>query len=213
MRTESEVHLVKPVDNSIVVAKLVINVTIDEVDEAVGLWSPYLDQQIQAGLTRPQHAHWEWDKKARRVKGNESCTICGIMVESEMQALMLWEDLFGRAKHPDQKENPLVLVEFLAVAPWNDRDIVPTPSYRGCGTLLLKEGVEHSMFLGYRGRVGLHSLPQAEPFYREKSGMIDLGKDPDPEHQGLRYFEFTKERAQIFLSTIKGKGGNHGTSV
>ena len=30
---------------------------------------------------------------------------------------------------------------------------------------------------GFKGRVGLHALPQAEQFYREKCGMTPLGKD------------------------------------
>jgi hypothetical protein len=198
-----EVELIRPLDNSIVAAKLIVGLTVDEVDEAVGLWSPYLEEQLQAGLSKPQHAHWEWDLKARKVEGMPEYALCGIVVDMEIQALMLRENTFARAKHPDQRGTSIVYVAFLSTAPWNDRDIVPTPTYRGSGTLLLQEAVEHSIELGYKGRMGLHSLFQAEPFYRDRCKMIDLGEDPDPDHQGLRYLEFTKESAQSFLNSTK----------
>ena len=65
MRTESDVELVRPLDNTVVAARLITGLAIDEVDEAVGLWSPYQEEQIRTGRPRPQHAHWEWDVKAR----------------------------------------------------------------------------------------------------------------------------------------------------
>lgn len=203
MRHEHPVQLIKPLDDSIVPATLIVGVTTDEVDEAVGLWSPYLAAQLGAGASRPQHAHWAWERKARAVAGLSHYAICGISVEGEMQALMLREDLVARAKHPDQKNTSIVYISFLSTAPWNDHEIVPTPSYRGCGTILLNEAVAHSADLGYKGRVGLHSLPQAETFYRDRCRMADLGLDPDPGHQGLRYFEFTKTSAQDFLKNNK----------
>lgn len=203
MRRETDIELIRPLDDTVVAAELITGLNIDEVDEAVGLWSPYLEQQISAGQSRPQHADWEWDRKARAVDGMKEYALCGIRVETEMQAMMLREDTFARAKHPDQRGTPIVYVAFLSTAPWNDREIVPTPSFRGCGTILLQEAVEHSVGLGYKGRVGLHSLKQAEEFYRDRSRMIDLGVDPDPDHQGLRYMEFTKEGAEAFLKTTK----------
>ena len=51
---------------------------------------------------------------------------------------------------------------------------------------------------GFAGRVGLHSLPQAEPFYRDVCGMTDLGEDPN--EYDLRYFEMTEAQAARFLS-------------
>lgn len=199
MRRESPIQLVQPLDDSIVDGTLIVGVTIDEVDEAIGLWSPYLKRQIDGGALRPDHAHWEWDRKARAVKGMPEYTICGVAAKGEMQALMLREDCWARAKHPDQRGNPIVYVEFLSTAPWNDIEIVPTPSFRGAGTILVSEAVNHSLSLDYKGRVGLHSLVRAEPFYRDRCKMPDLGPDPDADHQGLRYFEFTNATAQEFL--------------
>jgi hypothetical protein len=50
---------------------------------------------------------------------------------------------------------------------------------------------------GFHGRIGLHSLPSAELFYRDVIEMEDCG--PDAAYQNLRYFEMTAERARDFL--------------
>ena len=44
--------------------------------------------------------------------------------------------------------------------------------------------------------MALHSLPQAERYYRDVCGMTDLG--PDPAYDNLRYFEMTAEQAAEF---------------
>ena len=49
---------------------------------------------------------------------------------------------------------------------------------------------------GFKGRIGLHSLPRADDFYR-RSGLCDLGRDPAV--HDLRYFEMTEAQAQAFL--------------
>jgi len=49
----------------------------------------------------------------------------------------------------------------------------------------------------FQGRIGLHSLPQADEWYRNSCGMTDLGRDHAI--QDLRYFEMTPEQASEFL--------------
>ena len=51
----------------------------------------------------------------------------------------------------------------------------------------------------FHGRIGLHSLPQANDFYANTCGMTDLGADRDY-NGGLRYFEMTPEQAQAFIA-------------
>ncbi len=53
-----------------------------------------------------------------------------------------------------------------------------------------------------KGRIGLHSLPQANSFYAYVCGMTDLGQDAT--YENLRYFELEPERARNFIE--KGKG-------
>jgi hypothetical protein len=95
-----------------------------------------------------------------------------------------------------------VYVDYHATAPWNDSKIVTQlgelPRYRAVGSALLGIAVMDSIASGHRGRIGLHALPQAAPFYRGACNMTELG--PDEEHQGMVYFEFTEEQAQSFLA-------------
>ena len=64
-----------------------------------------------------------------------------------------------------------------------------TPSFffRGVGQTLLQFARQRSLGLGYGGRVGLHSLPESEMFYRRLQ-MPEYGNDLEKE--GLVYFEY-----------------------
>ncbi len=68
--------------------------------------------------------------------------------------------------------------------------------YRKAGDLLLRAAILLSRETGWEGRVGLHALPQAESFYRDRH-MSDLGIDSA--YQGLRYFEMTPEQSQWLM--------------
>jgi GNAT superfamily N-acetyltransferase len=81
----------------------------------------------------------------------------------------------------------LVYIEALASAPWNRKIVEDPPYLKGVGSALLAFARQRSLELGYQGRVGLHSLPQAEVFYQIQN-MPDYGQDPDKDN--LRYFEF-----------------------
>ena len=62
--------------------------------------------------------------------------------------------------------------------------------------ILIRAAIALSEDLEFYGRIGLHSLPQANGFYANTCGMTDLGADPD--YEGLRYFEMTPEQARAF---------------
>jgi hypothetical protein len=91
----------------------------------------------------------------------------------------------------------LAYVDYLAVAPWNDRKIVSHPRFKGLGYVLIDRAVQISAASGFQGIIGLHSLPQAEPFYRDVIKMDDLGVDAD--YSYLRYFELSATRATEIL--------------
>lgn len=61
--------------------------------------------------------------------------------------------------------------------------------------------IDISQNVGFEGRIGLHSLPQAEGFYIDKCGMIGLG--PDPAYEGLLYCEMTSEQADRLAQEIR----------
>jgi hypothetical protein len=91
----------------------------------------------------------------------------------------------------------LVYVHFVEAAPWN-RTVLGKPRFRGVGSVLVGSAVEASLEAGYHGRIGLHSLRQADGFYRDSCGMTDLG--PDSEYFNLRYFEMSDTQAIEFMN-------------
>jgi len=85
---------------------------------------------------------------------------------------------------------------YLATAPWNLRALIGHPRYAGVGFVFLHAAIQMSIDNGFKGRIGLHSLPQAEAFY-EKHGFLCLGADPEKE--GLKYYELTPQAAHEFI--------------
>ncbi len=90
---------------------------------------------------------------------------------------------------PGQLGKPLVYLDFIETAPWNWNipQLEQNGRYGACGMILFDRVVQRSIDEGFRGRVGLHALPQAEAFYRDKCGMTPLGHDASK--QDLMYFE------------------------
>ena len=74
-----------------------------------------------------------------------------------------------------------------------------TPRFFGVGAVLVAEAIYLSREEGCDGRVGLHSLPQAEGFYA-RCGMTRVGFDPD--YYDLPYYEFTSQQATNWLVSI-----------
>ena len=110
-------------------------------------------------------------------------------------------DLRKASREPSQFGKPLVYIHYLEVAPWNWTEFGGTPRFRGTGLALMMAAAATSIETGFKGRLGLHSLPQADSYYR-KIGMTDLGRDPI--YQNLRYFEMTSEQARTLLEQERG---------
>lgn len=141
--------------------------------------------------------HWKWKQKiaARRQELRWACHAlrCG----GKVQGLM-FTDTVRHCRHPSHLNEHMVYIDLLATAPWNRPRFTPTPQYRGIGLVLLTEAILQSRQEGFGGRLGLHSLPGADAFYRDQIKMLDLG--PDPQYDGLRYFEMTSDLADAFLN-------------
>jgi len=181
-----------------VAAVLIEDVSTEEIRQTDALWKPFLRQALQDAYTRgllpndlPEHAHWVWERKWRAATG--SSRFLGIECENEMQALMVIRT-DKTCRLPEQAGLSLLYVDYLAAAPWNLPEMVARPKFRGCGYVLITEAIRLSRQRGYNGRIGLHSLPQAENFYRDKCGMTDLGEDVN--YENLRYLEMTGAQAQ-----------------
>lgn len=106
-----------------------------------------------------------------------------------------------RCRISTQANRHLVYIEYLEAAPWNRG---AGQQYKGVGTVMVAVAIQLSIEEGNKGRVGLHSLPQADNFYRHHCGMTDLGLDTSYNADfPLRYCELTECQALDFL---KGSG-------
>ncbi|WP_171471315.1 hypothetical protein [Frigoriglobus tundricola] len=100
------------------------------------------------------------------------------------------------ARLPPAVGSPLAYVDFLEAAPWNLRGSGSGPRFKGVGATLMAAVERLSESLGCEGRVGLHSLEQAEFFCARTCQMTALG--PDRGYYDLWYFEWTTEHARRF---------------
>jgi GNAT superfamily N-acetyltransferase len=190
-------RLVRKATNEIIEAELLSNLSGSEVSAADEVWLDFqrtliqhLTDEDRLPETFPEHLHWRWSHKARFYRGRTGYEFLGIRYAERIQGLMLLDyTRFGRLVN--QVGLPLVYVDYVAVAPWNLNDFANSPEYTGVGRALLNATIQKSRSLGFQGRIALHSLPQAEDFYRKISGMVDVG--PDTQYHGLRYFERGQE--------------------
>jgi len=161
-----------------------------------------LKQLRDSGIPRdqwPESRHWDWANKHQVLDGQLSAMSFSVMCEGLTQGLMYLDLSMNRCQLAKQAGQHLVYIDFLEVAPWNRSDVIGnTPKYSGVGSLLLKAAIEKSIHEGFKGRIGLHSLPQANDWYL-KVGMTNLG--PDKQKQNLSYFEMSEKQ----VSSLIGK--------
>lgn len=195
--TESLVYLRSGETGELIEATLFDEITPDH----IGLWTQGWVPAMQAYCAghplrqKPEDSHWDWQRKAKVVNGILGYQSFAIVLQGELQGLMVTNDITS-ARLPQQFGKPLIYANFLATAPWNRPQIQDPPKFRGVGQVFVLAAVELSREAGFKGRVGLHSLPGAETFYEEKCGMTRLGRDSS--HQNLFYFEMTETQAEEF---------------
>ena len=160
-------------------------------------WTPVMKAHCagQARSRRPEDGHWDWRRKANAWRPLVGYQSFAIVCRGVLEGLMLTSD-FKSARLPSQFGKPLVYVEFVATAPWNRSEVQKPPRYTGVGGVFVDTAIQLSLDSGFRGRVGLHSLPQAVGFYRLACGMTALGVDSA--HESLMYFEMTAQVAAAF---------------
>ncbi len=186
-------------------AELLHAITEQQLADWEGEWVPELFKAMQrlrrADVERrqwPQSRHWDWRKKAAVLQGMLANPGFSIVCDGLTQGMMIVDTVKHQARIEGQQGKHLVYVMFVENAPWNRAELFDPPRYRGVGSILIRAAVALSEELEFHGRIGLHSLPQANEFYANTCGMTDLGADP--EHDSLRYFEMTPEQAQAFIA-------------
>ena len=204
MSDRSKVYLKDRRTDELVEAVLIDGVIRAEVEAAEAVWRPIVEQKVaqlrQIGAPRsawPEHSHWDWRKKHEATEGLIAYQMFGLECEGKMQGLMLVSTAGHVCRIPGQANKDLVYVDFVASAPWNSASIAAEPRYGLIGSVFVATAIQLSQSEGFKGRIGLHSLPQAEKFYADRCRMTDLGRDTKKEN--LRYFEMTPEQAFDFL--------------
>ena len=153
----------------------------------------------ELGNLNIQDAGWDWRKKLQK-HPQPSLYYKFISLEcgGVTQGLMAI-DLGNRlCRINSQLNQHLVYIDYLSVAPWNRPQLTNSPFYKKIGRVLMATAVSASLGAGFNGRIGLHSLPQANEFYERKCNMTSLGIDADKEY--LAYFEMTGQQAELFLA-------------
>jgi len=140
-----------------------------------------------------QDYRWDWRNKCSIAPASNRI-IYSLLNAAEVEAAMML--LLGKISRDPSTPLPIVYVDYVAVAPWNRKPIQQPQRFKNLGTVMLGVAVGASIRDGHDGRCGLHSLPQAEGFYR-KIGMSDFG--PDAGYSSLRYFEFSAQAARNFV--------------
>ena len=145
----------------------------------------------------PESSHWDWRTKVEAIRGMLASSSFSIVCNGLTQGMMIVDTVSKRSRIDNQRNQHLVYVEYVENAPWNRGELFDQPRYRGVGSILIRAAISLSKELEFHGRIGLHSLPQANEFYANSCGMSNLGADPD--YEGLCYFEMTTEHAQAFI--------------
>jgi hypothetical protein len=203
--TVSPVYLFKVERGEAEAAELWDAITERQLSDWEGEWVPELFKAIQklhrSGVERslwPQSRHWNWRRKVETLQGMLALPGFSIVANGMTQGMMIVDTAMKRCRVPSQKDKNLVYVEFVENAPWNRPELVSSPRYRGIGSILIRAAIALAQKEEFKGRIGLHSLPQANGFYANTCGMTDLGRDPD--YENLRYFEMTPEQAEAFIA-------------
>ena len=172
------------------------------------MWTPDRSRIVleiaRAGLAheeRPQSLSWNSRAKAHHLRLLQA-SCYAVVCDGEWQGVMLTKSATHFARLGEARGKTLVYVDFLEVAPWNWT--IPGIGQFGrfglIGPRLFEHAVLQSWKEGFEGRIGLHSLPQSEGFYRDACQMTHLGDDDD--HDGLTYFELSSDNANRILEKI-----------
>ena len=206
MRPSLPIEVFAVAEGKLVAGTLCIGITEQNLAHYEQKWLPeLLNRRREAPKLRAaghdiavvEDAHWDWAKKLlREHRAPLGFRSCALEVAGETEGLMQVELATHRSRA--NKNLNLAYVDYISIAPWNRPWPGQPPRFRGIGSILLREAVRTSLDAGFRGRIGLHALPGAVTWYRDKLKMKAFGADPD--YQELHYFEFTEEQAKSFVT-------------
>ena len=133
-------------------------------EEIESLWASAREQVVAegraTGLASVEHSHWDWRNKVHSVEAGVHMLVA-VEHKGDVQGIMAVLQTPRRSRISGE---PLLYVDYLESAPWNLRLPLVQPRFMGVGTVLIAEAIHLSVDSQLQGRIGLHSLPQAEEF-------------------------------------------------
>ncbi|MEX1042961.1 MAG: hypothetical protein WDZ51_20165 [Pirellulaceae bacterium] len=194
----ARVSIIEGASRRAIEATLVEGITRKHLHDVEMKWKPWRSQRLKelGDAITEESSHWDWEAKVDVIEGLVSYAAFVLECGGDAQGIMILNTGFKFCRIQSQDKMPLVYVEFLETAPWNRKQLVTPRRYCRVGPALIDVAIQVSEQVGYQGRLGLHSLPQSDGWYRDICGMTDLGIDRD---KGLRYFEMTIEQAAAYL--------------
>lgn len=150
------------------------------------------------------YAHWPWGYIAVRASKSLREEVYAVThtTDAGTRKERVWVEgmmHLSTYEHPcvaeSHKGKPGIYLDLIATAPWNLPGALTPPRFKFVGAILMRQAIDVSRDLGFKGRIGLHSLDDAAAFYR-KVGMVSLGRDP--KKQDLEYFELEEAAAEAF---------------
>jgi hypothetical protein len=149
------------------------------------------------GLAPLEHSHWDWRNKIDSVEAGRHLLVA-IECQGIVQGIMA---ILRTPRHSQFTGELVVYVDYLEAAPWNLKGSSISPRFVGIGTVLMADAIRLSQETGLNGRVGLHSLPQAEGFYETRCRMTRFSQDVS--YYNLTYFEFVGHQATAWLASFE----------
>ncbi|MGI2151874.1 hypothetical protein ACROAK_03130 [Shewanella oncorhynchi] len=146
------------------------------------------------GTIQVEDAHWKWLDKSFFYNSDEYQWYF-LKTSSDVEAVCL-------TYHPKASElysGNIFYIEFIAVAPWNRDDPMEQKRFKSLGSLLMRIVINYSVTkLGLTYGFSLHSLPQANGFYK-RIGMTHC-KNADKD--SLEYFEMDVDSSMKFVGVL-----------
>jgi hypothetical protein len=168
------------------------------VAEVAILWPPGLVGQVDSG--------WDWAALVQQHPDGAEWRQFQLTAAEHVQGLLIVRSLWA-TRSPANTGMSGAYMEYVATAPWNRLDeygrrvderfgrVAPV------GRLLVGAAIDLSCKLGWSGRLGWHSKPGAEKWYKDVLPGIWAG-GPDLEEEGLEYFEISPDVAATYLAGI-----------
>lgn len=175
----------------------VSRMALDEIAAARFSWGREFQRRRQCGAHDPDSLIWAGGFLSG-ASPEYDFYLSGYVIKAagDIQGLVVIDPELRTSR--SQPAAAVAYVRYLATAPWNRNRQESRGLYRGIGRLLVTHTITTGISLGSQGRVGLHSLVAACPFY-DRLGFKNFGVDPA--ERGMTYFELLPDAAQSLLAT------------